>query len=287
VLTYETLKKKPKELLALTGLALREFDELLPVFTQALTAAEAPKKSKRKKRQRASGGGRKPGLGSAADKLLFILVYTKTYPLQVVQGQLFGMSQSSASEWIQRLLPVLAAALDGLGVLPERDGAQLARHERQQGEAPDLIVDGVERRRLRPKDAKMQTIHYSGKKKTHSDKNVVVVNTGSKRVSFLSETIPGAAHDKAVADYAKVQYPKRATLRSDLGFIGYRPTVREHLQPKKNPRSGPSRPRTSGTTESWPAPGCAWSMPSPGSKPVGWSKTNSGTLRTARRIGRC
>ena len=43
---------------------------------------------------------------------------------------------------------------------------------------PDLIVDGVERRRLRPKDpAKMQTIHYSGKKKHHVDKNVVVVNT--------------------------------------------------------------------------------------------------------------
>jgi hypothetical protein len=27
--------------------------------------------------------------------------------------------------------------------------------------------------------------------------------------------------------------PKNATLRSDLGFNGYAPTVREHLQPKK------------------------------------------------------
>jgi hypothetical protein len=73
VLTYETLKKKPKELLALTGLARRAFAELLPVFAQALTAAEAAKKAKRKKRQRAPGAGRKPGLGSAEDKLLFIL----------------------------------------------------------------------------------------------------------------------------------------------------------------------------------------------------------------------
>lgn len=237
MLTYETLKKKPKKLLALTGLARREFDELLAVFAQALTATEAPKKPKRKKRQRAPGGGRKPGLGSAEDKLLFILVYTKTYPLQVVQGQLFGMSQSSASEWIQSLLPILEAALDAFGVLPERDGAQVARHERRRGRAPDLIVDGVERRRLRPKDAKMQTIHYSGKKKGHYDKNVVVVNTRSKRVSYLSETLPGSVHDKALADHAKVQYPKGATLRSDLGFLGYTPTVREHLQPKKNPKS--------------------------------------------------
>lgn len=65
MLTYPTLKKKPKEWLALTGLARREFDKLLPVFVQVLTAAETPTKPKRKKRQRAVGGGRKPGLGSA------------------------------------------------------------------------------------------------------------------------------------------------------------------------------------------------------------------------------
>lgn len=287
MLTYATLKKQPKKLLALTGLARREFDELLPAFTEALTAAEVAAKPKRKKRQRAPGGGRKPGLRTPDDKLLFILVYTKTYPLQVVQGQLFGMSQSSASEWIQVLLPVLATGLDALGVLPERDGAQLARQERRQGETPDLIVDGVERRRQRPKDAKMQTIHYSGKKKTHSDKNVVVVNTRSKRVSFLSATIPGAAHDKALADYAKIQYPPATTLRSDLGFLGYRPQVHAHLQPKKSPRSGHSRPATSGTTGNWRACGCAWNMLSLGSRPVGSLKTSSGTSLKDRRIGRC
>jgi DDE superfamily endonuclease len=237
VLTYETLKKKPKELLALTGLARREFDELLPAFAQALTATEERAKPKPKKRQRAPGGGRKPSLRSPEDKLLFILVYTKTYTLQVVQGQLFGMSQSSANEWIHLLLPVLAAALDGLGVMPERDGAQVAQHERRHGEAHDLIVDGVERRRQRPKDAKIQAIHYSGKKKGHFDKNVVVVNTGSKRVSFLSQTLPGSVHDKALADYVEIRLPTDATLRSDLGFLGYAPVVQAHLQPKKSRRT--------------------------------------------------
>jgi hypothetical protein len=237
VLTYETLKKKPKVLLALTGLAHREFDELLPAFAQALARAEEQAKPKPKKRQRAPGGGRKAGLRTVEDKLLFILVYTKTYALQVVQGQLFGMSQSSANEWIHFLLPVLATALDALGVMPERDGAQAARHERRQGEAPDLIVDGVERRRQRPKDAKIQAIHYSGKKKGHFDKNIIVVNTGSKSVSFLSQTLPGSVHDKALADFVEIRFPKNATLRSDLGFLGYAPSVQAHLQPKKSPRT--------------------------------------------------
>jgi len=233
VLTYATLKNKPQEFLALTGLALREFDELLPAFAEALETTETP--TKRKKRQRAPGGGRKPGLRTGEDKLLFVLVYTKTYPLQIVQGRLFGMSQSSANAWIHRLLPVLAAALDTLGVMPERQGAQAANHERRQVETPDLIIDGVERRRQRPQDPKKQAIHYSGKKKGHFDKNVVVVNTRSKRVSFLSETLPGSVHDKALADHVDIHYPKQATLRSDLGFYGYTPDIRTHLQPKKSP----------------------------------------------------
>jgi hypothetical protein len=235
MLNYETLQTKPKELLALTGLARREFEELLPAFARALQAAEAQTRPKPRKRQRAPGGGRKPGLQTVEDKLLFALVYTKTYPLQVVQGQLFAMSQSSANEWIHFLLPVLAVALDELGVMPERDGAHVAQHERQHTEAPDLIVDGVERRRQRPKNRDKQALHYSGKKKHHADKNVVLVQTQSKRVSFLSPTLPGAVHDKALVDWVKIQYPPATTLRSDLGFYGYHPRVREHLQPKKSP----------------------------------------------------
>lgn len=235
MLTYETLKTKPKELLALTGLARREFEELLPVFTQALQVAEEQTRPAPQHRQRASGGGRKPSLRTAADKLLFALVYTKTYPLQVVQGQLFGMRQSSANEWIHFLVPILATALDALGALPERDGAQVARQERHQAEPPDLIVDGVERQRQRPKDRKKQALHYSGKKKLHTDKNIVLVSTRRKRVSYLSPTLPGVVHDKALVDWVNLQYPPTTTLRSDLGFYGYQPRVREHLQPKKSP----------------------------------------------------
>ena len=235
MLTYEKLKRNPEKLLALAGLARREFDEVLPVFAKALAEAEARTEPKSKKRQRAPGGGRKPGLRTVADKLLFILVYTKTYPLQVVQGELFDMSQPSANEWIHFLLPVLAEALDTLGVMPEREGPRAARQARRPGEPADLIVDGVERRRQRPKDPKIQAIHYSGKKKAHFDKNVVVVNTRSQRVSYLSPTLPGSVHDKALADHVDIHYPKNATLRSDLGFYGYAPAVRVHLQPKKNP----------------------------------------------------
>lgn len=222
-------------MLALTGLARREFEELLPVFAQVLQVAEEQTHLAPRQRQRAPGGGRKPSLRTAEDKLLFALVYTKTYPLQVVQGQLFGMSQSSASDWIHFLVPLLATARDELGVLPERDGTQVVRHERRQAEPPDLIVDGVERPRQRPKNRQKQALHYSGKKKLHTDKNIVLMSTRSKRVSYLSPTLPGVVHDKALVDWGNSQYPLAPTLRSALGVYDYQPRVCEHLQPKKSP----------------------------------------------------
>jgi hypothetical protein len=57
----------------------------------------------------------------------FLLAYVKTYSLQVVQGRLFGMSQSKAHQWIHVLLPVLLAALRTLGDAPARSLTDLAQ----------------------------------------------------------------------------------------------------------------------------------------------------------------
>jgi Helix-turn-helix of DDE superfamily endonuclease len=66
-------------------------------------------------------------LPTPEDRLLFILVYLKTYALQVVQGRLFGMVQSKANRWIHLLLPALLAALRALGDAPARSLTALAQ----------------------------------------------------------------------------------------------------------------------------------------------------------------
>jgi hypothetical protein len=48
------------------------------------------------------------------------LVYLQTYPIQVMQGRLFGMGQSKAHQWIDVRLMVLQAALRALGDAPTR-----------------------------------------------------------------------------------------------------------------------------------------------------------------------
>ena len=153
-----------------------------------------------------------------------------------MQGLHFELSQPQANEWIHRLMPVLQAALAALGMKPERDAETLAASEVVQAEPADLLLDGSERRRQRPKDNQKQRQHYSGKKKAHTDKNLMIVNTQTNRVVYLSPTQPGKSHGKRLADEAGLTYPSGTTLGQDSGFQGYQPPGVATSQPQKKPR---------------------------------------------------
>jgi hypothetical protein len=235
MLIHDELKTNPRKFLSLTSLTPDEFESLLSAFEKAyLRKYPTSKTMSGKVRKRKTGAGRKSFLESTEQKLLFALVYQKGYPLQSIMGELFGISQGRANEWIHRLLPILKQALDDLGVLPERDPKKFKTKEESQKDAVDSIIDGTERRRQRPKKAEKQALHYSGKKKIHSDKNVIIATAKRKRVSYLSQTYPGKMHDKKVADTEKISYPEHIALHKDTGFQGYEPNVRKLYQPKKS-----------------------------------------------------
>lgn len=232
-LTYARLKDQPKKLLALTGLTRAEFDDLLVAFIK-VNQPSATLTHQGRSRQRRAGGGRKATLRLAEDQLLFILVYQKTYPLQEIMGELFGLHVSNVNEWIHRLLPVLRDALDELHVLPERDAPAVAQAQTQRRTGQTVIIDGTERRRQRPKSPEKQTLHYSGKKKTHTDKNLILAERKTTRVLYLSPTYAGTAHDKKIADHENIAYTPNTTLYQDTGFQGYQPAVAHVRQPKKS-----------------------------------------------------
>ncbi len=94
MIEYNKLKEKPREFLAVTSLTDEEFQALLPTFEKCYELLLPPKpKPSKKKKQRAGGGGRRSKLPSPSEKLLFILVYQKTSPLQVAHGLQFACSQ--------------------------------------------------------------------------------------------------------------------------------------------------------------------------------------------------
>jgi len=244
MITYNRLKNQRRRFLALTGLTLVEFEALLAPFQKEYARAYPSTHTVTgQPRKRMVPAGRPGSLAGIEDKLLFVLVYVKTYPLQVILGELFGMGASQANYWLQRLLPVLRAALDDLGVLPERDGRRLVTMRCPLAELRTLIIDGTERRRQRPRNPEKQALFYSGKKKAHTSKNIIVANATSNRVLFLSATYAGKTHDKKIADREGVSYPPKAELYKDTGFQGYEPVgTRTHQAKKKAaPRGTHSR----------------------------------------------
>ena len=125
---FADMQSRPTEFLDFTSLTLDEFQELIPPFEAAFQAPMAAWRLAGKPRTaRQLSVDKHCSLPTPEDRLFFILVYLKTYTLQVVQGRLFGMGQSKANQWIHVLLPVLLAALRTLGDAPARSLAALAQ----------------------------------------------------------------------------------------------------------------------------------------------------------------
>lgn len=148
---YADISQKDMKFLDFTSLTVEEFEQLVSEFEKNY--------QERMKYWRLDGKSR-TGRGyqtysncplpSPEDRLLFILVYLKTNNLQVVQGELFGMPQNKANQWIHTLLPVLQTTLRSLGDAPARSMEDLAQRLNQHvitesanptPDAPTTILD--------------------------------------------------------------------------------------------------------------------------------------------------
>src|SRR3989442_1362304 len=85
-----------------------------------------------------------------------------------------------------------------------------------------------------PQDPVEQTECYSGKKKDHTVKNVLLVNA-LLIILFLSDTYGGRVHDKPIADMTPYPLPAGSRLLQDLGFLAFTLSHVEILMPTKKP----------------------------------------------------
>lgn len=123
--------------------------------------------SGRANRKRKSGGGNKSFLSTAADQLLFILNYYKTYPTMDVLATHYGISRASVWNQVHKLSAVLHAVLVKLQVMPMRElpGVEEFKAYLETLDCRRLIIDVTERTIEHPKDKVADKAQYSGKKK--------------------------------------------------------------------------------------------------------------------------
>ena len=100
---------------------------------------------------------------------------------------------------------------------------------------PPFAHDGTERRIVRPQDPAEQTTSYSGKKKDHTVKNVLLVNA-QLIILFLSDTYDGRVHDLRIAEATPYPLPAGSGLLQDLGFLSFTLPEVAILMPTKKPR---------------------------------------------------
>lgn len=225
----------PRLAKAATGLTAAEFEALAQGFSALWEKPLRRRTAEGSSRQRQPGGGRKGQLSDPRCKLAFILFYFRVYPTQDVLGLFFGLSQPQVCAWVHRLTPLLQAALGRELHLPARPPARL---HQVLARCPDLafLLDGTERPVRRPQTEPAQREHYSGRRKTHTVKNVLIV--AGRKVKVLSATRPGRVHDKKVAEeeWAGRKFPRGKLLLGDGGFAGYQPQGTDLYRPVKRRR---------------------------------------------------
>ena len=187
-------------------------------------------------------------------------------------GFFFGFNQCQANKSIMRLLPLLRRALERLAALPVRQPAAL---EQVLARCQDLTLrlDGVERPVRRPKDPEKQRACYSGRKKRHTVKNLVLEQGD---VEFLSPTVPGSQHDKTLAEpleAVRFSRPTRGAHRYRFSGLSAAKQGVKSIR-RKSLAVGNSRLCPNGSTGSSPA--CEWELSTPsGASSAGGSSAMS------------
>jgi len=200
---------------AATGMSFSEFAQMLESFGQELETERSTEYENRiimGDRKRRPGGGRIGSLKTIEDKLFFILFYFKCYPTFDVLGSLFDLNRSNAFRNVQKLTAVLEKVLAKKMTLPKQKIDTFEELVAMFPGVNDLFIDGTERPIQRPKDAEKQKENYSGKKKAHTRKNIIISDE-NKRIGYISSSAEGKKHDYAMFKdiFSEETFPKDIT----------------------------------------------------------------------------
>jgi DDE superfamily endonuclease len=240
---YRKLARKPKLFLSVTGMNFHQFQALLPQFGQVYGELERQRKKRvvrtGTKRQRQIGGGAQFA-NPVPDRMLMLLLYYRLYLTQEFMTLLFKAEDKSViCRGIQLLRPVFEAVLPvpeqaRRRILSLADKEQKRRKKRISSVEefrqayPELtfIIDGVEQPKRKPKKPEKRKSDYSGKKKRHTLKQVVM-GTPAGIIIDQTPSTGGRPHDFKVfkEDHAARSVCQefkdyRVTMYGDSGFDG-------------------------------------------------------------------
>lgn len=193
-ITFEKISKKPAIFERLFGVSVVEFERILEIAKPEWDASMAKRKC--------HGRGQALAL---SEQLLVTLMYFRCYVTQVFLEYIFDVDESTICRIIGKMQGIL---LEKVGIKNERI---VTREETEK-----LIVDATESRIEKPKHN--QRSHFSGKKRCHTIKTEVILNSENKIV-HVSESVPGTKHDFQLRKES-LKIPDKDVILADSGYQG-------------------------------------------------------------------
>jgi len=239
-LQYDHLKNYAPVFLSMTGLRVGEFDSLVKEILPQFEVAETQRLA-RPTRQRAVGAGEKPHLDNR-DQLLLTVIWLRQYPTHDVLGYFFSVSQPTVGRYIERVLPLLEQS--GRDSMKGHDPGRKRRRSLAAllKDVPDLarVVDSFEQRVQRPKLVADRDGWYSGKKKMHTVKSQIVVESESGWIRDVADSVKGRVSDIKLVEVSGVldDLPDWTGMMGDAAYQGIAKLHTLGCSPRKKPIGG-------------------------------------------------
>jgi hypothetical protein len=218
LLNYNVLSKRPSLFQSLTGLKVSEFDSFYIQASPKYRDYEA-RRLARADRKRKVGAGY-PFKLPLQERLLMFLIYYRLYITSTLTGVLFDLDQSNVLKDIHKLEPLVKEVLPVPRKLHDK-ARRLQRIEEIEAMFPEFkaFTDATEQEIPRPQNKQKRKTHYSGKKKHHTVKTQLTVNSDGLIVHKTTHA-RGSTHDYALYKRSHPNLPSKVAQGFDLGYLG-------------------------------------------------------------------
>jgi hypothetical protein len=218
MINYEKLSRNPSIFRSFTGLQVPEFDALYGKIEGQYAEYEV-RRLHRPDRKREVGAGH-PFKLVLRERLLMLLIYHRLYVTSSLLGFLFDLGQTNVLKNIRKLEPLVKIVLP-LPAKIHKKASRLGTLDEVEELFPGFkaFLDATEQEILRPKDKRKRKSHYRGKKKRHTVKTQITVNTKGL-ILHRTPHARGSKHDYALYKWRHPRLPGEVGLGVDLGYDG-------------------------------------------------------------------
>ncbi len=232
LLSYDRLSKKPFLFKSITGLTVKEFDNIYDKkITKRYDKHELQRLSfKRKEIRKRKFGADRPFKLDTRDRFLMLFVYYRLYITYTLAGFLFDLDQSNICRDIQKIESLIRKCIP----IPQKICniiKRLQTPEEVEQYFPDFLsfIDCTEQQIPRPADNKRRKMYYSGKKKRHTMvKTQIIVNNKGIIIHKLGHK-KGRIHDYDIHKKNHSVTPKEVVNIYDLVYLGVEKDFPEQL----------------------------------------------------------